>query len=177
MVGSREQRFVRFLGAMATDALADLQLQALTGEPRTVAEWVTTFHLGVVALDPFTYESAWLIEEAGRILDGFTAADVRVGWLVTGTAEEARQFLGPWADKLLTFVDPERKAVAAMGLGSLPAFVHVDMAAQVAAKAEGWDPPQWKAAVVELAKVLSWSAPTIPGPQAPGPYAGTPATG
>jgi hypothetical protein len=162
---------------MAPDALADLELAALTGEPRTVAALVTTFQLGLVVLDPYTYESAWLIDEAGRILDGFTPADVRVGWLVTGTADEARQFLGPWADKLLTFTDPERRAVAAMGLEALPAFVHIDAASNVAGKAEGWDPAAWKIAVDGLAKALSWSAPTIPGPNAPGPYPGAPARG
>jgi hypothetical protein len=157
---------------MATDVLADLQLTALTGEPRTVGEWVTTFHLGLVVLDPFTYESAWLLEEAGRILEGFAAADVRVGWLVTGTADEARQFLGPWADKLLTFADPDRAAARGLGLTELPAFVHVNSLSQVAAKAEGWDPKQWKSAVDELAHVLSWSEPIIPGPRAPGPFPG-----
>ncbi|MGI8662305.1 MAG: hypothetical protein ACR2LQ_03725 [Acidimicrobiales bacterium] len=162
---------------MATDPPADLELTALTGEPRSLAAWVTTFHLGLVVLDPFTYESAWLLEEAGRILDGFSAADVRVAWLVTAGPDEAKQFLGPWAEKLLTFTDPERVAVKAMGLDALPAFVHIDMAGKIASSAEGWDPPIWKAAVNELALALSWSAPAIPGPHAPGPFAGAPAFG
>ena len=29
-------------------------------------------------------------------------------WVVTASAEEAKQFLGPWADELLTFADPDR---------------------------------------------------------------------
>src|SRR5262245_39035331 len=124
---------------MATDPAPDLVLTPLTGEPRAVDDWVTLFPLAVVVLDPFTYESAWLLEEAGRILSSFTAADVRVGWLVTATAGEAREFLGPWADTLLTFVDPERVAVKALGLGTLPAFVLIDMSSKVAAVAEGWD--------------------------------------
>jgi hypothetical protein len=113
---------------MATDPPADLLLTPIKGDARTVAQWVTTFHLALIVVDPFTYESAWLLDEGGRILSTFSAADVRVGWLVTGTADEARQFLGPWARELLTFVDPEREAVKALGLETLPAWVHDDIA-------------------------------------------------
>jgi hypothetical protein len=162
---------------MATDPPAALVLAPLQGEPRTIAEWVTTFHLALVAVDPFTYESAWLLEEAGRILDTYSAADVRVGWLVTGSADEARQFLGPWAEKLLTFTDPERQAVKALGLEQLPAFVHIDMAGQVASAAEGWQPDEWRSAIAELALTLSWTQPSIPGPGAPGPFRGSPVAG
>ena len=162
---------------MATDPPPDLVLTPLHGEPRRVDDWVTLFPLALVALDPYTYESAWLLEEAGRILRTFTAADVRVGWLVTATADEARQFLGPWGEELLTFVDPQREAVKALGLGTLPAFVVIDMATKVGDAAEGWDPPAWRRAVEHLSSILSWSSPAIPGPGAPGPYAGTPAAG
>src|SRR3954471_16171983 len=121
---------------MATDPPPELVLTPLNGEPRRVDDWVTLFPLALVVLDPYTYESAWLLDEAGRILTSFTAADVRVGWLVTATADEARQFLGPWAESLLTFTDPERAAVKALGLETLPAFVVVDMATKIGAAAE-----------------------------------------
>ncbi|MEY2570757.1 MAG: hypothetical protein QOE63_1107 [Acidimicrobiaceae bacterium] len=160
---------------MATDPPGELLLSPLKGEARTVDQWVTTFHLALVVVDPFTYESAWLLEEAGRVLTGFTAADVRVGWLVTGTAEEARQFLGPWAEELLTFADPGRVAVKALGLQSLPAWVHIDMLGHVAESVEGWQPAEWRPALHALANVLSWIAPTVPGPKAPGPFPGSPA--
>ena len=160
---------------MATDPPPELLLTPLNGEARPIEDWVTLFPLALVALDPYTYESAWLLEEAGRILSSFTAADVRVGWLVTSTASEAREFLGPWADQLLTFSDPEREAVKALGLQTLPAFVVVDMAGKIGAVAEGWDPTAWRAAVAGLAEILDWSRPAIPGPKAPGPYPGTPA--
>jgi len=160
---------------MATDPPPDLVLTPLTGEPRRVDDWVTLFPLALVALDPYTYESAWLLEEAGRILSSFTAADVRVGWLVTATADEARSFLGPWAERLLTFTDPDRAAIKGLGLATLPAFVIIDMAAKVPAVAEGWDPVQWRAAVGHLSTILEWSKPSIPGAGAPGPYPGTPA--
>jgi hypothetical protein len=158
---------------MATDPAPDLALTPLVGESRRVDDWVTLFPLAVVALDPFTYESAWLLEEAGRILSGYTAADVRVGWIVTATADEAREFLGPWAERLLTFIDPDREVVKGLGLATLPSFVVIDMSCKVAAVAEGWAPAEWRAAAAHLSAILDWSKPAIPGPGAPGPYPGS----
>jgi hypothetical protein len=160
---------------MATDPAPDLVLTPLHGEPRGIEDWTTLFPLALVVLDPYTYESAWLLEEAGRILTSFTAADVRVGWLVTATVDEAREFLGPWATELLTFADPQREVVKGLGLATLPAFVVINMANKVEAVAEGWDPASWRAAVGQLATILDWSRPTIPGSGAPRPYPGTPA--
>jgi hypothetical protein len=160
---------------MATDPPPDLVLTPLHGEPRRIDDWVTLFPLALVVLDPFTYESAWLLKEAGRILSSFTAADVRVGWLVTASADEAKEFLGPWAEELLTFSDPERELVKGLSLETLPAFVVVNMANKVETVAEGWDPVAWRKAVSHLATILEWSKPTIPGPGAPGPYPGSPA--
>jgi hypothetical protein len=162
---------------VATDPPADLELTPINGEARTVREWLTTFQLAAVVLDPFTNESAWLLETAGRVLLHFTGADCRACFIVTGTAEEARQFLGPWADKVLTFADPDRAAVEALGLNELPAFVQIRGDRHVAAVAEGWDPLEWRAAANALAKNMSWSAPLIPALGDPSPYAGSPAAG
>jgi hypothetical protein len=162
---------------MPTSPPADLELAPLTGEPRTIGAWVTLFNLAVVVVDPYTYESAWLLDEAGRILSDYTAADVRVGWVVTASAAEAKEFMGPWADGLLTFADPDRAFVKAVGLHSLPAFVHIDMAGQAEGVAEGWDPPAWRKVAANLSRILDWSTPVIPGPRAPAPYPGSPATG
>lgn len=162
---------------MATDPPADLTLAPINGDPRPIAEWLTTFQLAVVVLDPFTNESAWLLETSGRILTHFTGADCRVAFIVTGTADEARQFLGPWADKVLTFADPDRIAVKALGLNELPAFLQIRGDRHVAAAAEGWDPIEWRAATQALARNMSWSAPLIPAPDDPTPYAGSSAVG
>ncbi len=158
---------------MATDPPGDLQLAPLDGEPRTLSEWLTTFQLAVVVLDPFTHESAWIIDTAVRILHVFKEADCRVGFLVTGTAGEARAFLGPWADQYLTFADPDRAAVKALGLSELPAFVHVRQDGHVVGAAEGWDPEDWRAVAEGLAKAMSWTRPPIPAATDPAPYAGT----
>jgi len=162
---------------MATDPPPDLVLAPLNGEPRRIDDWVTLFPLAVVVLDPYTYESAWLLKEAGRILTSYTAADIRVGFLVTATADEAREFLGPWAEQLLVFADPDRDFVKGTGLETLPAFVLVDMASKVEAAAEGWDPPAWRTVAHRLSTILGWSTPIIPGPGAPGPYPGSNALG
>ena len=116
---------------MATNPPADLTLTPLNGPRRTVAQLLTTFHLCFVALDPFTNESAWILPTAARILSVFQEADVRIAWLVTGTPEECRMFLGPWAREILTFSDPDRSAVKAFGLERLPAIVHLGMNGRV----------------------------------------------
>lgn len=162
---------------MATDPPPDLSLAPINGEPRTISDWVTTFQLAAVVLDPFTNESSWILETAGRLLTHFREADCRVAFIVTGTADEARRFLGPWADKVLTFADPDRATVKAMGLHELPAFVQVRGDLHLAASAEGWDPEQWRQVAASLAKSNSWSAPLIPALGDPSPYAGSAAAG
>ncbi len=128
-----------------------------------------------MVLDPFTYESAWIIETAGRLLEHFSAADCRVGWVVTGTDDEARQFLGPWSERLLTFADPDRAFVKAVELAELPALVHLNLGIQVEGVAEGWDPAAWEKVLANLARVMSWSKPNLPVAGDPAAYAGTPA--
>jgi hypothetical protein len=162
---------------VATNPPGDVRLTPLDGEARPLAEWLTTFHLAAVILDPYTYESAWLLETAGRILGDFKGADCRVAFVVTASADEAREFLGPWASQVLTFADPDREMVKGLGLNELPAFVHLRQDGAVANVAEGWDPAEWRTVAVGLAKDMSWTRPLIPGPGDPKPYAGSPAAG
>lgn len=162
---------------MATAPSPEIQLDPLQGDPRPLEDWVTTFHLAVVILDPFTHESSWIIDTAARMLANYNAADVRTAWLVTGTDEEAQQFLGPMADEFLTFTDPDRAFVKSLELETLPAFVHIDHALNVVNSAEGWNPREWNVVTKELAKQMSWSYPVLPEAGDPPPYAGTPALG
>src|SRR5690606_38269801 len=111
--------------AVATDPPADLQLTPINGEPQPLDHWLTTFQLALVVLDPFTNESSWLLDTSTRTLGHFNGADCRTSLLLTSTADEARQFLGPWADRFLTFADPDRAAVKALGLNELPAFIQM----------------------------------------------------
>jgi hypothetical protein len=163
--------------AVATNPPGDVRLAPLDGEPRTLAAWLTTFHLAAVVLDPFTYESAWLLETAGRILESFRGADCRVAFVVTASPDEAREFLGPWAERVLTFADNDRELVKGLSLDELPAFVHLRQDGQVVGVAEGWDPPQWREVASRLAKDMRWSRPLIPAPGDPKPYAGSASAG
>jgi hypothetical protein len=160
---------------VASDPAPDLILAPINGEPKTVREWLTTFHLAFVALDPYTYESAWLLETSGRILKNFEQSDARTAFLLTCTADEARAFLGPWAQDLLVFADPDRTAVKGFGLKHLPAFVHLGMDGKIFNSSEGWDPPAWRKVADDLARVTAWTAPVVPLAGDPAPYEGTPA--
>jgi hypothetical protein len=162
---------------MVTNPPGDLRLAPLNGEPRALREWLTLFHLAAVVLDPYTSESAWLLETAGRILRVYDQADCRVAWLVTADAEDSRRFLGPWAREILTFSDPDREAVKALGLERLPALVHVDQSGAVVGAAEGWQPAEWRAVATELSRVMSWTRPVIPAFGDPAPFPGSPALG
>lgn len=150
-------------------------LTPLTGTPRPLEEWLTTFHLASVVLDPYTNESAWILNTAARVMRMFTGSSARVNWVVTSGADEAKQFLGPLADEFLTFCDPDRALVSSLGLTSLPAFVFLRIDGTVAACAEGWDPAQWKRVADAVASTTSWSSLHLPGPGDPGAYSGTPA--
>ena len=159
---------------MATDPPPDLVLSSITGRARTVRQWLTTFHLLFVAVDPNQDRSAWIVPTAARVLTGYEQADCRVAWLVAGDPSDARRFLGRWATEILTFSDPDLAVVRAFGLASLPAIVHVGMDGSVVNAVEGWDPGEWRRLTSELSRIVEWSRPTIPLPTDPGPFAGTP---
>jgi hypothetical protein len=168
---------VGYLAAVASAPPLDLSLTPLNGPARSVQQWLTTFHLVFVALDPFTYESAWLLPTANRVLLNFQEADCRIAWLVAGTPEDCQAFLGPWSKEILTFSDPDREAIKAFGLERLPALVHVGTDGSVVGSAEGWDPPAWRAVAGALAKMMAWTPPNLPAAGDPGPYPGSPALG
>ncbi len=159
---------------MATNPPPDLVLSSISGGARTVRQWLVTFHLLFVAVDPDNDRSSWIVPTAARVLTGYEQADCRVAWLVAGTAPDARRFLGRWASEILTFADPDLDAVRAFGLGSLPAVVHVAMDGSVVNAVEGWDPAEWRRLTAELSRIVGWSRPVIPLPSDPGPFAGAP---
>ena len=153
----------------------DLTLTPLTGDAKTLHHWLTTFHLASVVLDPFTNESSWILKTAVRILRQFSGAAVRINFIVTCDASDARTFLGPYADEFLVFCDPDRVAVKALGLSELPAFVLIKSDGSVPVAAQGWTSADWKEVAATVATLTSWSRPTIPGPGDPGSFRGTPA--
>jgi hypothetical protein len=160
---------------------ADLVLTPLAddglGQARPVMEWLTTFHLASVVLDPYTNESSWILRAATRVLEQFRGSDARINLIVTAGPIEARTFLGPLADRFLVFCDPDRAAVKAMGLDELPAFVFTRVDGVVAAVAEGWNPHEWEAVADAIAEVTWWTSIPVPGPGDPGPFRGSPSLG
>lgn len=164
------------MSAVASNPSLDVVLTALEGESRPLEEWLTTFNLACVVLDPYTNESSWILKTAARILTGFRGADVRVNFVVTCSGDEARQFLGPLADEFLVYVDPDRTFVKSLGLAALPAFVFVSMDGKVAASAEGWNGLEWRGVANAIAKATAWARQTIPASGDPVPFAGTPAS-
>ena len=159
---------------MATNPAPDLALVPITGHSRTVREWLTTFHLLFVAVDPASVRSRWIVPTAARVLFEYEQADCRVAWLVAGDAADARKLLGRWGSDIMTFVDPELTAIKGFGLQALPAIVHVSQTLEVVNAIEGWDPPAWRDLTKELSRRMSWSRPHIPTPDDPGAFEGTP---
>jgi hypothetical protein len=151
-------------------------LTTIDGEERPLEEWLTTFHLASVVLDPYTNESSWVLPTAERVLDAFRGADVRVNLVLTCGADDARKFLGPLVERFLVFCDADRSFVRAAGVGTLPAFVFVQGNGNVEA-AEGWSPLDWRRVAKAIADNTAWLAPTIPAAGDPSPFAGTPALG
>ena len=162
---------------MATKLPTDLSLSPLDAEARELEQWLTTFHLASVVLDPYTNESSWLLKTAVRILEEFRGSHARVNFIVTASDDDARAFLGPLADEFLVFCDPERKVVAAMGLEQLPAFVFTRVDGEAVAIAQGWNAAEWRDVAQAIADTTKWGMPTIPASGDPGPFAGSPATG
>jgi hypothetical protein len=160
---------------VATDPPADLVLTPLGAEARPLGEWLTTFHLATVALDPYTNESAWILPTATRILEELRGSDARVNLLVTAPEDDVRTFLGPLVKRFLVFVDEDRSVVKALGLETLPAFAFIRVDCTVPAAAEGWDPKQWRSVADAIAAATAWQPPDIPVLGDPGPFHGTPA--
>jgi hypothetical protein len=153
----------------------DTVLHPLRGEQRALHEWLTTFHLLSVVIDPYTKEGGWVLKTARRVLAQFAGSSVRTNYVVTAGPDDARAFLGPLADEAIVFCDADRTFVKQLGLQKLPAFVFLRIDGNVVASAEGWNPLEWRTVADEVARTVAWSKPLIPAPGDPGAFAGTPA--
>jgi hypothetical protein len=163
---------------VAANPSVDLQLTALNGKSYPLSAYLVQYQLLAVALDPFTNESSWILKTAARVLETFDQADCRVCFVVAGAnAEEATEFLGPYAKRILTFPDADRAIVRAFGFATLPALVHVDNSGAVVNAVEGWDPETWQDLTDVLAKEMHWTGPVLPAPGDPSAFDGTPARG
>lgn len=155
-------------------ASLDLDLQPLDGDARPLGDWLTTFPLVPVVLDPFTHESAWLLDTSKRILQHFAGADCRICWILTCSADDAKRFLGPYADEVLAFADEGKIITSTLGVDEAPAFLLLRQDGEVVAKAEGWDPDAWREVAEAVAALTHWSRPAVPAAGDPVPFSGTP---
>ncbi|MBK5221291.1 MAG: hypothetical protein JJE52_00120 [Acidimicrobiia bacterium] len=162
---------------MSTQVPLDLELKPLDHDARTLGDWLTTFQMAAVVLDPYTHESAWVLDAARRILTHFGGADCRVAFIVAGTESEAQQFLGPISDEILTLSDETRGLITGAGVEQLPAFLHIAQDGTVVGRAEGWAPQAWREVAIGLALHMSWTYPIIPAAGDPVAYPGSPASG
>ena len=112
-----------------------LELTPLDGESRTLGDYMTTFPLVPVVLDPYTNESAWILDTAHRVLTHFKGAGCRPCWIVTCGVEDAKTYLGPYAEEFLTFADPSRTVATGLGVTEAPALLLVRQDGEVIAKA------------------------------------------
>jgi hypothetical protein len=160
---------------VTTQIPLDVTLKALDRDPRTLGDWLTTFQMATVVLDPYTHESAWILDTARRILTHFRGADCRVCFIVEGTESETREFLGPIADDFLVLSDEHHGIAKGAELEQLPAFLHIAQEGTVVGRAEGWSPEAWKDVAVGLGRRMSWSHPAIPAAGDPVAYPGSPA--
>jgi hypothetical protein len=163
--------------AVASNPSLETKLTSLGGEIRPLEEWLTTFHLASVVLDPYTNESSWVLKTAARILESLRGTDARVNFVVTADADDAKAFLGPLTEQFLVYCDPDRAFVRTLGLTQLPAFVFIRLDGTLQASAEGWDAAAWREVAEQIASTTAWISPTIPVAGDPGPFHGTPALG
>ncbi|MFT6291341.1 MAG: hypothetical protein ACJAR2_001943 [Ilumatobacter sp.] len=162
---------------LPTDLVLTPLVKGAAGTARPIMEWLTTFHLASVVLDPYTNESSWILRTAARVLNEFRDTDARINMIVTAGPADAAAFLGPLAEQFLVFCDPERSVVKAMGLTQLPAFVLTRVDGVVDATAEGWNSAEWEAVCDAIAKITKWSSIELPASGDPVPFRGSPAQG
>jgi len=157
-------------------APAKLMMKSTSGKSYALRDWLTSFPFLLVAIDPYTAESSWILDTATRIFDHYSPADVRVGWICAADEQGCKKFLGPLAENYLTFPDPDREIISQLKLETLPALVHVrsDGFLQVA---NGWNPKAWSSVCDWISTILAWSNTIVPVPSDPNRYTGTPAEG
>jgi hypothetical protein len=126
---------------------------------------------------PLRDDTACVDDTAGRFLDVYRGASVRTAFILTGTADEARQFLGPWLERVIVYADPDRAFVRACELEELPALVHLRQDRSLAGIAQGWDPAAWRAVTNEVSRERRWTKPAMGLPGDPAPVRGSPALG
>ena len=111
--------------AVATDPPADLLLAPIDGEPTTIADWLTTFQLAAVVLDPFTNESAWILDTAGRVLHPLPRGRLPGGLHRDRNGRRGAPVPRPVGRQGAHLRRPRPRRGARPGAQRAPAFVHI----------------------------------------------------
>lgn len=156
---------------MAKDPDPNLTLTTITGVSKSIDDWTTQFHLALVVL-PGRPDAATYLGVAKRLIDVFSGADCRAGYVVVGNERVAGRVLGSQSEERLAFCDPDAAFVKSLGLAHLPALVHIDIGARLTGVAEGWDPQEWARIATGLAAAMRWTKPVFPLPGDPPPFTG-----
>lgn len=134
----------------------EFKIGNLDGTDYKLRDWLTSYPLMLVAIDPYTAQSSWILDTAVRIFRHFRPADIRVGWICVGDAAAAKQFLGPLADEFLTIADPDAEFCNELGLKTLPSLVHIRVDG-FTQHVDGWDPEEWAKVTDWIATIAAWS--------------------
>ena len=103
-----------------------------------------------------------------RVLTHFKGTGCRPCWIITCPADDAKTYLGPYADEFLTFADPDRHGEEPRCVEA-PALLLVRQDGEVIAKAEGWNADEWRAVTESIAEFTHWSRPPMPADGDPAP--------
>lgn len=158
------------------DDVASLPLTTAAGQVRTVGGLTTLFDLCLVAVDGLRPPQARTLQPViDRIDATLSGADCTVGVLAVGIdATDAAVMLGPLAQRVALFADPDGAAAAALGVTASPALVWVTTEPAVRAAVAGWDGATWRPVLADLARKLAWTRPLMPAPGDPDPLPGRP---
>lgn len=153
---------------MAKNPDPALPLTHIDGTTRPLDDWLTMFHFALVVL-PDSPDAVRFVPVAEEIFKVFGDADCRTALVFPSTAGIARRVLGSTLDEIMTFVDPDKEFVAALGLSQLPALVHLRQDTTLVGAAEGWDPATWQGVIDELGASMAWSTPRLTNVRIPVP--------
>lgn len=157
--------------------VSDIELvHATTGKVDSVDDLTTLFDLVLLVVDADHPElTSSILRVYSRIDQAIGDADVNLDVLVVGAGgRRAVETVGAFATRGRIFTDRDGSVARRLGVTRSPTLLWVDMAGNLRASVEGWDPARWRALVTELAEHLAWTRPLIPDDGDPPPFGAAP---
>ena len=63
--------------SVPSELSSTLSLATDSGEEQSLSQWLTTFNLLAVVIDPYTHQSGWILPTADRLFNHYSEADIR----------------------------------------------------------------------------------------------------